>query len=246
MDIPGLFLSHIKDLGYDDDISVNDLLQVCQGVMKPILQFLITNTMTKTESKIIRTNLSLHSRKSETIPKEFDLASLKPLLTKAIENHIKIQKLKSAIEAKNSHFVIVETYKKKMNKMKEKMENFRNELKNDKKKVNNNIDKESLSSIADKLLYLSSENKNYLFSASTINSLTSTFDSNLEPIVLFPVLIEQTEDFKKKLQKKIKNFSPSIDFSGYQKGENFDKESFDYNKLIDKFSEEVFEKRENL
>ena len=250
MNIAGQFRDHIQYLGYKDEISINDISQVCQGVMKPILHFLINNTKSIEDSKKIRTNILLTQSFTEPENAENNLPRLKSLLNKATENHIKITKLKSQLNLKIASQQILRTYVKKTEKFKDTLNTYRENLKEAAIVPKSyEINASSLQQISERLLYLVNENKSFNLPISAINGLSLTFNIKIQAISMFPLLVQNSENLKKELIDKVAIFNPEKEFSNYginlkRKADKFEIENIDNDIVIDKFSKDIIEKRE--
>lgn len=250
MDLAGQFVNHIKSIGYTEEIGVNDISQVCQGVMKPIIQFLMSHTTSKTKSKHIRGNLALNTRQLWKKPGEFHSVAIEKLLERAISNHITLKKLNEKSNQRSAHKIILQTYVKKIENLRKTIRNYRETLaKVFKAPEFTQINKELLGQISENLLYIHSELKSTDLSPAAIEGLASTFATNLSPISIYPHIIEKAEKFKQQLLEKIRSFNPESEFLSLgvnlrKNNDLFEVEHIDNNTLIDKFRKDVNEKRE--
>jgi hypothetical protein len=252
MDLPAQFYSHIKDLGYTQDININDITQVSQGVMKPIIQFLMLSTQNKDNSLKIRANLDLNENMKIEPPRQISLDRVRTLKDQAAENHIKINRLKSILDRKIANYYITKAYSHKIQQLENNITGFRDDLKpKEKTQDTNEADKDSITQISESLLYISNETKTFTIPAPVIHSLYSTFNIKITPITLFPVLLQNFENFRNELIEKIHCFDPDLEFSGFglnlkKKSEGFEIDSIEDFKIIDSFSKEVQERRKVL
>lgn len=251
MDLAGEFSKHIKTLGYSKEITANDVGPVCQGVMKPIIQFLISNTKPKTAAKEIRANLALNQNLTETSPSPTDLSKIKQMIEKSAQNQVLINKLRGQLRVKSANQCICKAYEDKIRKLEKQVNCCRNELGPTVRfPQTTDFSNNTLQQIAEGLLSISNDTKGNI-DTNTILSLASSFNTKLQAVNVYPALLEDSETFKKEIVEKINNFDPEAEFcvNGIKlqrKGVGFELECNDYASLIDSFSNDVAEKRQSL
>ena len=164
---------------------------------------------------------------------------------------MRISKLKSQLRLKISNQKIIQAYKANITKLERDIQKCRTELGPTVRfPQSTDFNSDSLQQIGEGLLYLSNQNKPAVINSSTIMSLTSTFNSKLQAIALYPVLTQNSEIFKRELDQKLNAFNPEDEFSCFgikllKKGVGFELECSDHGSIIDSFSKEAEEKREN-
>lgn len=251
MDLPNSLLIHLNKVGYNSDLSLSDLQQAAQGVARPILQFLMHVVYDSKNATRLRSNLEIFTKKEKKEQEKRPQWEREKRLEKiAAENLQKIEKLKEAVRVKKAEKMILACHKRKLDEITHKMEDFKDQVKivNARSQV---IDSENLVKISENLSYISNSNGSLDLNNQTIDSISSSFCTNLKAVNVFPPLLETLTSLKQESIEKIKTFSPEEEFSylglSLQKENGvFRVQEVNNDTLIDRLAKEVTSKQETI
>ena len=249
MEFSNNFLSHLERIGYPGEIGVNDLQQVSQGVVKPILQFLIQIVKDNKTAAQTRGNLDLVSRVENEKFQIGNSEEVEQLEKIAALNYLKIKKLSEAVQVRKAKQQILSAHCRKMGKIKERMTEFKGNLKiveTEEKDV-----KKDCEDISEKLIFLTNEQENYEVYSQDLNGISSTFANNLKAVEVLPVISEKLEKLNGEVLEKMKNFNPEEEFEylGVSLGKEngmYKVEEINTNMVIERMNKEICEKRERI
>lgn len=249
MEFSNNFLAHLERIGYSGDIGVNDLQQASQGVVKPILQFLMQIVKDNKTAAQIKGNLDLVSRADNEKFQIGNSEEVEQLEKIAALNYLKIKKLNEAVQVRRAKEWILSAHCKKMEKVNEKMKEFNKNLKifeNEEKDVNKDCE-----DISEKLIFLTNEQENFEVYSQDLNGISSTFANNLKTVEVLPVISEKLKKLNGEVLEKMKNFNPEEEFEylGVSLGKEngmYKVEEINTNMVIERMNKEISEKREKI
>jgi hypothetical protein len=249
MEFSNNFLTHLERIGYTGEIGVNDLQQVSQGVVKPILQFLMQIVKDNKTAAQIKGNLGLVTRVDNEKYQIGNSEEVEQLEKIAALNYLKIKKLSEALQVRKAKEQILSAHSRKMGKMMEKMEEFKKGLKiveNEEKNVSKDCE-----DISEKLIFLTNEQENYEIYSQDLNGIASTFANNLKTVEVLPVISEKLERLNRDVLETMKNFSPEEEFEylGVSLGKEngmYKVEEINTNMVVERMKKEIYEKREKI
>lgn len=249
MEFANNFLMHLHKIGYTGDIGPNDVQQVSQGVVKPILQFLMNIIKDKNTAGVIKGNLDLLSSTNNEEFQTFNSEEITQLEKCAALNYLKIKNLTDELKVRQSKKLILAAHCKNLVKTKEKMEEFQKNLKiteEDNNKLNENCEE-----IGENLAIIANQHENIESSLQDLNRISSTFKNSLKSVTVYPKISDNLGKLNNETLGKIKNFNPEEEFlhlgvSLAKENGMYKVEEVDSNTVIERLKSDNLEKREKI